>query len=167
MSHGVLNPLRSPENPTFCLCTAPQTSPSAAHQAQSNKHPHLALSLAPSIHQTKPIGHGPSSGLALCIFSSPARLRLRSSRLNLVSPCRQAKNALQNVKSSEMWSQCAKTAQIAVSGISNSTFLRCIGGGPVRWPNPRSFTRSTGKAPSKKVSDLESNQGPAMVIQKQ
>ena len=131
------------------------------------QHPQLALSLAPPIHQTKPIGHGPSSGLALCIFSSPARLRLRSSRLNLVSPCRQAKNALQNVKSSEMWSQCAKTAQIAVSGISNSTFLRCIGGGPVRWPNPRSFTRSTGKAPSKKVSDLESNQGPAMVIQKQ
>jgi len=47
LSHGVLNPLRSPENPTFCLCAAPQNSPSAAHPAQSNNHPQLALSLAP------------------------------------------------------------------------------------------------------------------------
>ena len=88
MSHGVLNPLGSPDNPTFCLCAAPQSSPSAADQAQSNNYPQLALCLAPPVHQTKPIGHGPSSGLALCIFSSPARLR--SPSLPAYTCCRRA-----------------------------------------------------------------------------
>jgi hypothetical protein len=69
------------------LCST-QNSPSAVHQAQSNNHTQLALSLAPPIHQTKPIGHGPSSGLALCIFSSPARLRSRF--LPAYSSCRRA-----------------------------------------------------------------------------
>jgi len=82
------NPLRSPENPTFCLCAAPQNSPSAAHQAQSNNHPHLALCLAPPLHQTKPIGHGPCSGLVQSIFSSPARLR--SPSLPAYTCCRRA-----------------------------------------------------------------------------
>ena len=78
----------SPDNPTFCLCAAPQSSPSAADQAQSNNYPRLALCLAPPIHQTKPIGHGPSSGLALYIFSSPARLR--SPSLPAYTCCRRA-----------------------------------------------------------------------------
>ena len=40
----------------------------------------ISVRLAPAtspIHQTKPIGHGPSSGLVQSIFSSPARLRSR------------------------------------------------------------------------------------------
>ena len=88
MSDGLLNPLLSPENPTFGLCAVPQNAPSAAHQAQRTITPQPALSFAPPIDQTKPIGHGPSSGLALCIFSSPARLR--SPLLAAYTWCRRA-----------------------------------------------------------------------------
>src|SRR6516225_9965697 len=88
LSDGLLNPLLSPENPTFGLCAVPQNAPSAAHQAQRTITPQPALSFAPPIDQTKPIGHGPSSGLALCIFSSPARLR--SPLLAAYTWCRRA-----------------------------------------------------------------------------
>ena len=83
-----LNPFRPPDYPAFCLCAAPQSSPSAAHQAQSNNYPQLALCFAPPIHQTKPIAHAPCSGLVQSIFSSPARLR--SPSLPAYTCCRRA-----------------------------------------------------------------------------
>src|SRR5208283_4339274 len=70
--------------------------PIAASRDRFNVSLRLALSSTSPIHQTKPID-GPRSGLVQSIFSSPARLRTTfPPGLYLLSPCRQAKNALHN-----------------------------------------------------------------------
>jgi len=42
-----------------------------------------------------------------------------------------------NVKLLGMWNWNGKASQIAVSGISNFTFLRGIERATIQWPNPR------------------------------
>src|SRR5207302_7214124 len=128
LPHGVLDPVRSPANPTFCLCAASQSSPTAAHQAQSNNHRQLALCLAPPIHQTKPIAHAPCSGLVQSIFSSPARLR--SPSLPAYTCCRRA------AKLKMLCNMCCSTYALCDRHPARCLPAVCARGGAAHSPPP-------------------------------
>src|SRR5437016_302364 len=81
-------PFAVTRDPTFCLCAATAELSRRGPPSSIEQSPAACSLFAPPVHQTKPIGHGPSSGLVQYIFSSPARLR--SPCLPAYTYCRRA-----------------------------------------------------------------------------